>query len=291
MLQDTQRGRELIAAAVTWLDEGVSVVPAQPRSKAVRLSWRNFEVNPPGVKLIRQWFTSGVMNLAVICGTGGLLVLDFDDLTKYQEWKEKAGYLAKTYTETSGKGIHVFYQVEKPVTHKFLECEALGLGHLCNVAPSIHPMGNVYRVLGDPCAPIFQVDQNKLFSLLSEIQQPAAGTAKNNGAGQQESLSKNKSAAAGTDVISKIKAAYSLVEYVSTFTELKPSGSAGRYFTGLCPLHHDENPSLWVDSKKEIWRCFSPACPGSSGGDVLNFYALANKITVTEAIKALARKI
>lgn len=285
MLQDIQRGRELVAAAVTWLDEGVSVVPAQPRSKAVRLRWRQFESEPAGIKLIRQWFSSGVMNLAVICGTGGLLVLDFDDLARYQEWKEKAHYLARSYTETSGKGIHVFYFVDDPKTRRFAQCEALGTGHLCNVAPSIHPTGKLYKPVGDPCTPILHIETKKLFSLLSDpvpVVNPGQGRA---------ALSKDKLPAAGSDLIARIKAALPLVDYVSTLTELKPSGGAGRWLTGLCPLHDDTSPSLWIDTKKQTWRCFSPACRGAAGGDVLNFYALVNGLTVLDAIKELARSL
>lgn len=288
-----RRGRELIAESLVWLSEGVSVVPAQPQSKAVMLRWRQFEVNPPTLKDIRFWFESGVMNLAVICGTGSgsagsLLVLDFDNLENYKAWKPRAGALAGTYTEITGRGVHLFYKVDKPITKCFVECEALGLGHLCLVAPSIHPSGRLYKPLGDPCIPLLEVKTDELFSLLSEPL-PKHGKGED-----REELSKavrTRRALAGADPITQIKAALPLYDYASSLTQLKRSSADGRFFVGCCPIHEDENPSFWVDAKRGIWRCFVPSCPGSKGGDVLNLYALTHNITVHEAIKKLAREV
>lgn len=293
MYDNPVRGRLLIENAYCWIAEDVSVVPALPQSKVVNLRWREFETRHPNNREIRFWFTKGINNLAVVCGTGGLLVLDFDDLAKYQAWKEKAGRLAGSYTESTGRGMHVFYQVDQAKTERFTECEALGLGHLCLAAPSIHPSGATYQAVGDPCTPIIQVETSELFSLLSKHETmgdlakqgeklskvnrsiPSAG---NNGAGKQ-------------DLLTKIKTGFSLVEYVSQFTELKPSGKNGRFLLGRCPLHEDQSPSLWVDRERGIWRCFVADCSGSRGGDVINFYALKNNITAAEAIRLLAREV
>lgn len=287
MEQNSQRGRELLAEAFTWISEGVSVVPAQPQSKVVRLSWRKFEIYPPGEKTLRAWFTSGVMNLALVMGTGGLLALDFDDLGKFQDWKQKAGDLAQTYTESTGRGVHVFFKVDNPQNRRFAECEALGLGHLCLAAPSIHPSGAIYKPLGDPCTPIFRAETSEIFSLLSEpLTQVNMGAGRKPGAPVQP----GRIAKSG-DVLSKIKAAFPLLSYAETLTELKPSGEAGRWFIGRCPLHDDKSPSFWLDASRQVWRCFSPSCKGSSGGDVVNLYALANNVTLSDAIRKLAREV
>lgn len=290
MRPNPQRGRELIAAAVVWLHEGVSTVPAQPMSKAVRLRWREYERKRPDLQTIRRWFASGVNNLAVVCGSGGLLVLDFDDLAKYRSWREKAGSLAGTYTETSGRGVHLFYLVDHPVTKVFEECESLGLGHLCNVAPSIHPQGSIYKPVGDPCTPLIQTTTAELFSLLSEKKSSiSARWSRWEAAGITQPAVFAK--AGKVDVIGKIKAAIPLLSYAATLTDLKLSGEPGRWFVGKCPFHEDENPSFWVDAKRGVWRCFSPSCKGSRGGDLLNLYALRNNITVHDAIKRLACEV
>jgi hypothetical protein len=283
MHKNTQRAGELLLEAFVWHDEGVSVVPAQPRSKAVRIPWRRFEITPPSIDTLKYWFSSGVMNIAVVCGSGGLLVLDFDQADQYEAWKVKAGDLADTYTEKSARGFHLFYKVDDPQTRRFIECEALGLGHLCLVSPSIHPTGAIY-FSPDKCAPLRKVRTSQLFSLLSEPPKPEVKK-------DPAELSKAKSESTSSDPIGKIKAALPLLSYVNQLTELKPSGGNGRWYLGHCPFHEDQEPSFYVDSKREIWRCYSPSCKGHKGGDVLNLYALRNNITVYEAIKRLAREV
>lgn len=289
--QHTRRGSQLIAEAVTWLSEGVSVVPALPRSKAVNIRWRQYESVPPTIETIKRWFSAGTSNLAVICGTGGLQVLDFDDRQRYETWKLAAGSFADSYTEYTWRGVHVFFKVQDPETRRFVECEALGLGHLCHVAPSIHPVGKIYYS-PDPIAPIRWATKAELFSLLSEqlkgektelkgekLSKGLPGrTVRNGGAGQQ------------LDLLTRLKTSISLVDYASNLTQLKPSGGDGRWFIGRCPFHDDQEPSFWVDGQRDLWRCYSPSCKGSRGGDVINLFALVNGIETGEAIKQLAKE-
>ena len=93
---------------------------------------------------------------------------------------------------------------------------------------------------------------------------------------------------AGGDIVTRIKATYSLFKYISQFTELKPSDETGRYWMGNCPFHDDENPSFWVDGQMQVWKCLSPYCEGHRGGDIINFYMLKHHLTLTVAIRALA---
>lgn len=287
------RQKDLVAEAFTWLSEWVSVVPCLPQSKACHIRWRRFETIKPTSALIRSWFLTGTENLAVVCGSGDLQVLDFDDPTQFEAWSSRAGSLAATYTELTGRGAHVFFRVDKPVSRNFIECEALGLAHLCLVAPSVHPSGAVYQPV-DRFAPILRTTTKELFSLLSDPLPKAqklesripAGIAKNAGAAPAGNIGR----IAGADVLSKIKARAPLADYISRFTELKPSSMDSRYLMGKCLFHDDVNPSLWVDTQKQIWRCFCPSCKGSKGGDLVNFYALFHSITVNDAIKRLARE-
>lgn len=285
----TGRGNALVEAAFVWLSEGVSVVPAQPRSKEVWYRWRKWERTIPPEEMIYQWFANGIMNLAVVCGSGGLLVLDFDQLEAFKVWKAAAGAVATTYTETSGRGIHLFYKVDQPATRRFAQgVETLGLGHLCNVAPSIHPNGNFYQVLGDPLAPIKKVETTEFFNLVSEIfgveRRQVARRELLEGAAIQSIPQRN-------DVIGRIKTQLPLFPYVSRFVDLNPCGGGGRYLQGLCPFHDDHHPSLIVDLVSQKWLCHSPSCPGHLGGDVINFYALINNLSVYAAIRQLAGEV
>jgi DNA primase len=51
-------------------------------------------------------------------------------------------------------------------------------------------------------------------------------------------------------------------------------------FVGLCPMHQDTEPSLIVDSKKQLWNCLG-AC--HEGGDVYRFVMKADGVDFCEA--------
>lgn len=48
----------------------------------------------------------------------------------------------------------------------------------------------------------------------------------------------------------------------------------GNNFVGICPFHDDRHPSLVVNEKKQIFKCFS--C--DTAGDVIRFVSLFQKI-------------
>ncbi len=280
------RSYDLMHAARRWLTMGVSVVPVEPMLKACVIRWREYEHRQPSLSELRRWFQGGTSNLAAVCGTGGLIVLDFDDLKHYASFIYRSGELGKTYTEFTGRGAHLFYQVDEPKTARFIECESLGLGHLCMVAPSIHPSGSIYRPALNPCNQVNQVSTGELFSLLSPTekrnQEPMAGTTRPTIPG---------STITGTGLVKDIKAAFNLLEYAQSITRMKPSGADGRWWLGRCPLHDDRSPSMWVDAQRQVWGCHSPSCPGHRAGDVINLYALVNHMAVGDAIRALARTV
>lgn len=276
-----ERGHQLISTALAWLDRSCAVVPAMPRSKEVRLAWGNYKFGLPTQKQIEFWFKSGVMNLALVCGTGGIVVLDFDDQAKYLTWSEKAGELAMTYNESTGRGMHLFYQVDYPYTRRFHECEVLGLGHLCLLSPSVHPDGHIYLPAAGQ-SEIKQVTTKLLFSFLSE--QAVTERAAN------PPLTKKEYPGRGYgDLVSRIKRSFSLFGYAGSLTLLY-AGPAGTWY-GSCPLHVDHHPSFWVNERLGIWKCYSSSCRGSAGGDVINLYALVRGLSVREAISELARRV
>ena len=47
----------------------------------------------------------------------------------------------------------------------------------------------------------------------------------------------------------------------------------GKQLVGLCPFHDDDEPSLVVDSRKQLWNCLG-AC--HEGGDVYRFVMKAD---------------
>ena len=65
-------------------------------------------------------------------------------------------------------------------------------------------------------------------------------------------------------VISQVRSAADIVEFVSQVTPLK---LAGKSYKGICPFHREKTPSFHVDRDKGLFYCFG--C--GKGGDVYNF--------------------
>lgn len=299
------RHKILTQSAFTWQAEGVPVVPCLPKSKECRLHWRAYEAKPALDYILHRWFFSDIVNMAVVCGVDhtstkghGLVVLDFDNLFAWQAWQEKAGELAATYAETTGRGVHAFYKVDRPQSRVFDLCEVLGLGHLCLVYPSIHPTGKPYWVLGDPGTPIRSTTSDLLFSLLSKEQgdrEPSIVKGPGPvipGKSQAQDCTTTNNDTTGADLIGRIKAAYPLLSFANELTNMQLSRmGARRWYIGKCPLHEDKQPSMWIDAERQIWGCYAPDCKGHQGGDVINLFALAHGLTVQQAIKIMGEKI
>ena len=88
----------------------------------------------------------------------------------------------------------------------------------------------------------------------------------------------------------RIKASVTVLEFVSQYVDLKPSGSG---VLGLCPFHDDHNPSFGVNDKRNFWNCFA----GCGGGSVIDFYILYQKrvegreCDFTTAVTELAQEL
>lgn len=264
-------------------------MPALPRSKVVRTKWGIYQDVLPDKDQVIDWFQRPGANLAVVCGTGGLIVFDFDDRRDYDRWFIQGGELSHTYTEFTHRGAHVFYLVKDLVIKScaFQEAELLGRGHLCLVHPSIHPSGAGYVPTVNPgwkIKSLRKVDLEQLTSLLSR----RAGGEVYNPAEELNRCSNKYSPDGRNDLIANIKAAFPILDFVRSWTEVMPSGGSGRYYVCHCPFHEDQSPSMWIDSVRGLWGCFSPSCPGGKGGDVINLYALHHGLSIQEAIKRLA---
>jgi len=57
----------------------------------------------------------------------------------------------------------------------------------------------------------------------------------------------------------------------------------GKGYFGLCPFHHDKNPSLSITPLKNEWHCFG--C--GKGGDVIRFVELYDQVEFKEAVNRL----
>jgi CHC2 zinc finger len=71
-----------------------------------------------------------------------------------------------------------------------------------------------------------------------------------------------------------------ILEVIGRYTALRKSG---REFFGLAPCHNDRSPSLRVNAEKQVWFCD----PCATGGDVIRFIEVAEKVPFKEALSIL----
>ncbi len=83
------------------------------------------------------------------------------------------------------------------------------------------------------------------------------------------------------EVIDEIRKKVDIVELISRYVSLKPSGDS---YKGVCPFHEDNDPSLTVDPTKKLWHCFG--C--GAGGDVFNFLMDIENLSFPDAVHELA---
>jgi DNA primase len=85
------------------------------------------------------------------------------------------------------------------------------------------------------------------------------------------------------EIIQKVKESNDIVDIISETVKLK---RAGRYYTGLCPFHHEKSPSFTVTSDKQIYKCFG--C--GEAGNVITFVMKTKNLDFVESVKLLAEK-
>jgi DNA primase len=85
-------------------------------------------------------------------------------------------------------------------------------------------------------------------------------------------------------IVNQVQQANDIVDVISEHISL---AKKGREMVGLCPFHEDHRPSLYVNSVKQIFKCF--AC--GAGGDVLKFVQMRENLSFPQAIQRLAERV
>ena len=83
--------------------------------------------------------------------------------------------------------------------------------------------------------------------------------------------------------VDDLKSQADIVQVVQDSVPLKKAGTS---YKGLCPFHTEKTPSFHVNSDKGFFHCFG--C--GTGGDVVKFIELQEKLSFPEAIRYLAHR-
>ncbi|KXZ39741.1 DNA primase [Alkalithermobacter thermoalcaliphilus JW-YL-7 = DSM 7308] len=86
------------------------------------------------------------------------------------------------------------------------------------------------------------------------------------------------------DVIQQIKESVDIVDIISSYISISPSGSN---YKALCPFHSEKTPSFIISSQKQMYKCFG--C--GEGGDVIKFVMKMENLDFVEALKFLGQKV
>jgi DNA primase len=84
-------------------------------------------------------------------------------------------------------------------------------------------------------------------------------------------------------IVNQVQQANDIVDLISEHVSLKKKG---REMVGLCPFHDDHRPSMYVNSTKQIFKCF--AC--GAGGSIFTFVQMRENLTFPQTIRRLAER-
>ena len=83
--------------------------------------------------------------------------------------------------------------------------------------------------------------------------------------------------------INQVQQATDIVDIIAEHVSLAKKGTE---MVGLCPFHDDHSPSMFVNSTKQIFKCF--AC--GAGGGVFTFVQMRENLTFPQAVERLAQR-
>ena len=83
--------------------------------------------------------------------------------------------------------------------------------------------------------------------------------------------------------VEDVKAQADILQVVQDHVPLKKSGAS---FKGICPFHSEKTPSFHVNRDKGFFHCFG--C--GTGGDVVKFVELQEKLSFPDAVRQLAQR-
>lgn len=114
-----QRAKRLARAGYSPIPVHGNNAPAEPKRPAG--SWRAFQDRIATDAEIEGGFNQKVTALGIVCGrVSKLLVIDFDDVLRYQRFCRHLPQYAETYTVKTKRGFHLYLRTsEKVPSHQF----------------------------------------------------------------------------------------------------------------------------------------------------------------------------
>lgn len=266
-----------------WRSLGISCIPILARSKSPALEkWKPFQSRLPSEFELRAWFGRPGYNIAVITGWRGLVIVDFDDMKKHDDWFYNlsqlwAEYICRTHSVRTPRGWHYyFYVTESTQCTKMDGVDTKAGGGYCLIPPSIHPNSTPYISDG---APSSIVCLQSIADILPEYQQAIDRPPPRPQISKLDPLDVVILPHTST-TIEEANAKLSYNQLLGISHDMSPRNEMLPHY--LCPLHDDTHASFVVYANG--WFCFG--CQ-ASGRDKLDLYARLNNLTIREALCTL----
>lgn len=259
--------------ALRYLDSGIAPIPLWPdkRKNPKLSSFAEFTERLPTAEEVRRWWGQWpTANIGLITGYWrNLVCLDFDELETYDYWFANCaeGTGNYTWTVTTGRGVHVWYQLptdpgkSRMYTHPDgFEVLLRAKGGYCIAPPSIHWTGKRYKTLIN-VQPL-KVEAVPLDGWMEKALQAQPAKVK--------------------PVTPRMHPNIRIEDIIQPIG--RPSGRGS--YKARCPFHQDDHPSAWVNVEQQRFGC--NACWPGQWWDVVNLYAMIEGISNNEAYKQLA---
>lgn len=137
---------EILSAALRYLEGGFCPIPMNRETKRPAIPWKPYQSRLPSEDEVREWFSVlDPPGIGIVCGavSGGLLVVDVDDLTGGWPTPDQALTLDGPRVSTPRGGYHVWLRTDQTLGNT-----------VSQLAPGIDTRGNAGVVVAPPtCRP------------------------------------------------------------------------------------------------------------------------------------------
>ena len=114
-----KRGKALTRAGYSVIPVQGDKMPEEPKRPAI--NWKKYQGSIAATRRYHLWFDAGLTAMGIVCGrVSRLLVIDFDDVFRYQRFCRHLPQYSETYTVKTRRGFHAYFRTDVKVpSHQF----------------------------------------------------------------------------------------------------------------------------------------------------------------------------